>query len=96
MYKRQFLDVDHCFDGWSGGVLLRDELLQIRVSSNLHRLVVFTNETREFVAIEPVSHVNNAVNLVAAGADAQALGLVVLQPGESMSAQMTIEVEQAQ
>lgn len=90
-----FLDVDHCFDGWSGAAVLRDELLQVRVTSSLHRLVVFTNETREFVAIEPVSHVNNAVNLVAAGADAQALGLVVLQPGESMSAQMAIEVERA-
>lgn len=88
-----FLDVDHCFDGWTGAVLLSDELLQLRISSNLHRLVVFTNDTREFVAIEPVSHVNNAANLVAAGADAQALGLVVLQPGESMSAQMSIEVE---
>ena len=91
-----FLDVDHCFDGWSGPVLLRDEALQLRISSSLQRLVVFTNETREFIAIEPVSHVNNAVNLVAAGADAQALGLVVLQPGESMSAQMTIEVEPVQ
>ncbi|RYF42506.1 MAG: aldose 1-epimerase, partial [Comamonadaceae bacterium] len=90
-----FLDVDHCFDGWTGAVELRDELLRLRISSSLRRLVVFTNETREFVAIEPVSHVNNAHNLVAAGADAQSLGLVVLQPGESMSAQMTIEVERA-
>jgi aldose 1-epimerase len=61
----------------------------------LRRVVVFTNDTREFVAIEPVSHVNNAVNLAAAGADADALGLVILQPGESMSAQMAIEVEKA-
>ena len=87
------LDVDHCFDGWSGTVHLRDELLQTRISANLSRLVVFTNATRDFVAIEPVSHVNNAVSLVAAGADPDALGLRILQPGESMSAQMTIEVE---
>ena len=88
-----FLDVDHCFDGWTGTVLLRDELLHTRISSSLTRLVVFTNDTRDFVAIEPVSHVNNAVNLVHAGADAAQLGLVTLQPGESLSAQMTIEVE---
>ncbi len=55
--------------------------------------MVFTNDTRDFVAIEPVSHVNNAVNLMSAGADAAQLGLAVLQPGESCSAQMAIEVE---
>jgi aldose 1-epimerase len=55
--------------------------------------VVFTNGTRDSVAIEPVSHVNNAMNLLATGVDAAQLGLVILQPGESFSAQMTIEVE---
>jgi aldose 1-epimerase len=88
-----FLDVDHCFDGWSGAVQLRDELLRTRITSSLTRLVVFTNDTLDFVAVEPVSHVNNAVSLVHAGADAAQLGLVTLQPGESLSAQMTIEVE---
>jgi aldose 1-epimerase len=89
------LDVDHCYDGWGGLVHLRDELIHVRVTSNLSRLVVFTNATRDTVAIEPVSHVNNAASLVHAGADAAALGLVTLQPGESISAQMTIEVEAA-
>jgi aldose 1-epimerase len=87
------LDVDHCFDGWNGLAVLRDELLQVRLSSSLRRLVVFTNAARDSVAIEPVSHVNNALNLMAAGADAAQLGLVILQPGESFSAEMTIEVE---
>ncbi|MBI2768344.1 MAG: aldose 1-epimerase [Burkholderiales bacterium] len=87
------LDVDHCFDGWKGLVELRDDVLRTRVTSSLSRLVVFTNETRGFVAIEPVSHVNNAANLAAAGADAQQLGLVTLEPGESITARMSIEVE---
>jgi aldose 1-epimerase len=90
-----FLDVDHCFDGWSGNVRLRDELLDVRIESTLGRLVVFTNDTREFVAIEPVSHVNNAMNLVQAGADPQSLGLAILQPGESISARMSIAVERS-
>lgn len=89
------LDVDHCYDGWSGDVHLRDELLHVRIASNLTRLVVFTNGTRDFVAIEPVSHVNNAVNLHAAGSPAEPLGLTILQPGESMLAQMAISVEKA-
>ena len=88
------LDVDHCFDGWPGVVQLDDELLRTHIRSNLQRLVVFTNPSRDFVAIEPVSHVNNAVQLMqAAGASADALGLTVLQPGASMSAHMHIQME---
>ncbi len=90
------LDIDHCFDGWSGVVRLRDDVLDVRVRSNLGRLVVFTHSGRDTIAIEPVSHVNNAVNLVAAGADAEALGLHTLQPGETLTAQMSIEVERVQ
>jgi len=90
----QFLDVDHCFDGWHGVVHLRDELLHTRISANLSRLVVFTNATRNFVAIEPVSHVNNAINLMnSTGASAADMGVRVLQPGESMSVEMSIAVE---
>ena len=88
-----FLDIDHCFDGWGGVVQLRDEVLHTRITSSLARLVVFTNDTSDFVAVEPVSHVNNAVNMAAGGALADELGLRILQPGESMTAQMTIEVD---
>ncbi|MDP3619724.1 MAG: aldose 1-epimerase [Ramlibacter sp.] len=87
------LEVDHCFDGWSGVAVLQDEVLRVRVSSTLKRVVVFTTPKRDIVAIEPVSHVNNAMSLVDAGADPAMLGLEILQPGETLSAQMTIEVE---
>lgn len=90
------LDIDHCFDGWNGVVQLRDELLHTRLSSNLSRLVVFTNGSRDSVAIEPVSHVNNALSQIQQGAAAAQLGLTILQPGESISAQMTIEVARNQ
>lgn len=86
------LDVDHCFDGWDGVVQLRDDTFDIRVTSNLSRIVVFTNPQRDHIAIEPVSHVNNALALVREGMSAEQLGLTTLGPGESLSAQMTIEV----
>lgn len=90
------LDVDHCYDGWPGVVHLRDELLHTRITSNLNHLVVFTNDTRNFVAIEPVSHANNAFNLMSASAStAQALGVCVLQAGESLSVAMRICVDMA-
>jgi hypothetical protein len=44
-----------------------------------------------------VSHVNNALALLHGGrADATDLGVTVLQPGESMTVQMTIEMESVQ
>lgn len=88
------LTVDHCFDGWSGQVELIDELLRVRISANLSRLVVYTGAALDVVAIEPVSHVNNAINLVESGrVQGLDLGVRVLQPGESMSAEMSIHVE---
>ncbi len=88
------LNVDHCFDGWAGSLTLTDEFLRIRVTSDMTRLVVFTNDTKPFVAMEPVSHVNNALNLAEANPQlGQSLGITVLQPGETLSAQMTISVE---
>jgi len=90
------LKVDHCFDGWRGELHLRDALLHTRVSSSLTRLVVFTQPQRDNIAIEPVSHVNNAVNLMARGvATAEALGLTILLPGETFSCEMRIDVERA-
>lgn len=88
------LNIDHCFEGWTGAVLLQDALLRTSIRSSLQRLVVFTNPNRDFVAIEPVSHVNNAVQLAArADLSADALGLRELQPGESMTASMHLQVE---
>jgi aldose 1-epimerase len=59
----------------------------------MQRLVVFTTPGRDSIAIEPVSHVNNALALVAqTGASPESLGLVTLQPGETFSVAMRIEV----
>lgn len=90
------LDIDHCFDGWRGVVELRDEALHTRIESKLSNLVVFSNGRQDCIAIEPVSHVNNAINLMARGvATAEALGVRVLQPGESMSCDMSIRTRAA-
>jgi aldose 1-epimerase len=86
------LDIDHCFDGWDGAAVLRDGAFEVRLTSNLSRLVVFTTPMRDVIAIEPVSHVNNAPALVAQGADASQLGLATLEPGGSLTAEMTITV----
>lgn len=82
------LDVDHCYDGWAGTVHLRDECVDVRVTSALKRLVVYTTPSHDSIAIEPVSHVNNAMNQ----ANPFALGVQLLQPGQSYAASMTVEM----
>lgn len=90
------LDVDHCFDGWSGVVQLHDSVLRMRVVSGLSRLVVYTTPERDTIAIEPVSHVNDAMNRMAqSGGGAEDLGVCILQPGQTFSCTMRIEVERA-
>lgn len=88
------LNVDHCFDGWSGEALLTEGPLRMSVSSALSSLVVFTTPERDNIAIEPVSHINNALALAAqTGVTPQELGIRVLQPGEIFEASMRIQVE---
>lgn len=90
------LEVDHCFDGWNGVATLQDEVLRTTLTSSLSRLVVYTTPARDSIAIEPVSHVNNAMNMLAqTGASADALGVCVLQPGQTFSCTMRMAVERA-
>jgi aldose 1-epimerase len=88
------LQVDHCFGGWSGPLHLTQGSLQVAVTSDLPYLVVFTKPERDSIAIEPVSHVNNALALAAqTGIAPEQLGLRLLQPGETFESSMRIHVE---
>jgi aldose 1-epimerase len=87
------LGIDNCFEGWGGETRLRDEVMQIQISSNVQRLVVFTTEEKDFVAIEPVSHANNAMNAVSAEESA-VRGVVTLEPGQSWQVSMQIAVSE--
>jgi aldose 1-epimerase len=85
------LGVDHCYSAWPGTVLLRDECMQVRMRSDVQHLVVYTTPALGKLAIEPVSHVNNAMNN-ADPSDAAALGVRSLAPGQSTTATMTLEL----
>ena len=96
------LRIDNCFDGWDGLAYLNDDLLHTRIEANLQHLVVYTHADLDVVAIEPVSHVNNALHLSSHSAtqlrgvdQADPLGLRVAQPGESFGVQMTISAQHA-
>jgi aldose 1-epimerase len=89
------LDVDHCFDGWHGALHFSVGQLRLQLSSDLDCLVVYTRPELDRIAIEPVSHVNNALALAQqSGQSPQALGLRVLQPGETFGASMRIAIKE--
>ena len=83
------LDYDNVFEGVSGAARIRDERFSLSLRSSLARLVVYTPQDRDYYAVEPVSHVSNAVNQPSPGA----LGIVTLQPGQTQQAWMTLEVQ---
>ncbi|WP_367847085.1 aldose 1-epimerase [Rhodoferax sp. WC2427] len=83
------VDLDHCFGGWPGVALIRDAQFALRLSSTLPYLVVFTPPGQPHFCVEPVSHVNNAIQ----HADPVSQGLVALAPGAVATASLTLDVE---
>jgi len=88
------LAVDHCFEGWDGALSWEDAVLHVQVQSDMRRLVVFTRPELDCIAIEPVSHANNAFNRLAdAPGQTDALGVQLLLPQQTFSAHMRIAVQ---
>lgn len=83
------LALDHCFGGWRGAAHIRDKCFALRLSSSLSYAVVFTPPGQRHFCVEPVSHVNNAIQ----HADPAEQGLVALEPGQTLAASLTLEVE---
>lgn len=87
--------VDRCFTGWNRLARLDypDRRVEISASAALDCMVCYVpGEGRDFLALEPVSHVNDAFALAARGvADT---GMRVLAPGESLQASMTVAVDE--
>ena len=86
-------DLDHGFGGWNGEARLSepDWPYEIRLSSPQARFFQLYSPGRGgiFVA-EPVTHANAALN--APEADWPELGMRVLEPGETMSLDMRLDV----
>lgn len=81
--------LDNCFEGWDGEVRLRwpqaGHAVHLRADSGLGHLVVFTPpEPADFIAVEPVSHLTDAVNRRGDH------GLVWLEPGQVLARRMHI------
>jgi aldose 1-epimerase len=90
-------DLDNGFGGWSGQATVEDPSLPFRItmsSPDADFFQLYSPPSGELFVIEPVSHANAALN---APEEAWAeLGLQVLQPGETMSLTMRIDVTAVQ
>lgn len=81
------LTLDNNFQGWSGQARIdwpeSGKALGIEASEIFRHLVVYVPEGRDFFCVEPVSHVADGFNLMAAGVPDT--GVRVLAPGETLS-----------
>jgi aldose 1-epimerase len=56
--------LDNCFEGWDGIAALTwsDRRMTIEATDSFRHLVVYTPPDQDFFCVEPVSHMNDAIN----------------------------------
>jgi aldose 1-epimerase len=88
-----YVGLDNCFEGWPQQAQVAWPKAGIRVNlsaENLSYLVVFTPpEPQDFIAVEPVSHLNNAVNM----SEPTSNGMVWLASGATMVRTMRLDID---
>ena len=88
--------LDNCFCGWQPPAVVRwpERRLAVELSADAacDHLVVFIPEGRDFIAVEPVTHMTDAFHRAAAGM--QDTGTRLLAPGASFSCTMRFSVAQ--
>ncbi|MDE1169473.1 MAG: aldose 1-epimerase [Pseudomonas sp.] len=85
--------LDNCFEGWRQPAQVywpHARLgLELHAEPGLDYLVVFTPPApQDFIAVEPVSHLNNAINSASPAAN----GIVWLAPGQSMERRLRLNL----
>ncbi|HTC10881.1 MAG TPA: aldose 1-epimerase [Acetobacteraceae bacterium] len=77
--------LDNCFAGWTGTATLAwpDRTLTLEASEIFRHLVVYTPPGQDFFCVEPVSHMNDAINHAT---------MHVLAPGETLRGTVTFRL----
>lgn len=79
--------VDNAYEDWNGSARLTHADWRVTLASpEARRVHVYAPRDAGFVCIEPVSHRPDALN----GPAGEASGLVILEPGQTLSLSMTI------
>ena len=88
--------IDNCFSGWNREAILDYQTHSVQIDATdecNHVICYIPSDGRKFIAIEPVSHVNNALQLRAAGE--AGVDMLWLAPGESMEISMTLTMRES-
>lgn len=86
--------IDNCFTGWARRAVLEYPTHRMTMTASAHcqQIVCYApNDGRHFIALEPVSNINNAFNLAAKGV--ANTGMQMLGRGDSMEVSMTISMQ---
>lgn len=95
--RRRSLDVslDRCFVGWDGRAAIHwprsGVTLRVEASPSFSHVILYSPPGEPFFALEPVSNANDGFNLLAAGQTET--GVVILDPGQALEAEVTFRVE---
>lgn len=83
--------MDNCFEGWDGLAMITESQaghrLKIHATQDFGHAVLYVPPNKDFFAFEPVTHLNNAVNMQGSH------GLKYLEPNEIWSAQIELTLE---
>ena len=86
--------LDHCFTRWQSPAIIRwpgrGFAIELSADAACDHLVVFIPPERDFIAVEPVTHMTDAFNRAAAGQ--QDTGTRLLAPGAEFSCTMRFSV----
>jgi aldose 1-epimerase len=86
--------IDNCFAGWAGGaeIALLDERISLRIeaATPFDHFQVYTPAGQDFIGLEPVSNMPDAINRMQVTADH---GLQWLEPGATLSGRIRLRVE---
>jgi aldose 1-epimerase len=79
--------IDHCYGGWDGRAAIIYPTTGVRLDfecdASLRHVILYTPPGRDFFALEPVTHANDALNMHSAGV--AGTGLRILHPGEHLT-----------
>jgi aldose 1-epimerase len=80
------LALDNCFEDWDGTAVLTwpDRRITIVATDSIRHLVVYTPPGQNFFCVEPVSHMNDAINRGA---------MHVLDAGETLRGEISFGLE---
>jgi aldose 1-epimerase len=80
------LALDNCFEGWDGSAVLTwaDRRITIAATDCFRHLVVYTPPGQSYFCVEPVSHMNDAINRG---------GMHVQEPGDTLRGEISFRLE---